>query len=495
MKIAGVLTAALLLASVCPAAQTPNASPAVVPQSVTAVKVVLANQADLSGAFALTTKAARGQYVYNALTTLAAQTQPAVLQAISQMGLIGTPYYIANFILVQAPAGQTISSLQLSQLQGRPDVASIESVTTFNTNLPAPNAPAVSSLPPGRGIEKNIQFINAPAVWAQGVQGQGVTIGFVDTGVQTRHPLLRANYRGKSSTGNNDNFNWWDAVHATLTSGSNPCGTSSSVPCDDTGHGTHITGTALGGNGNDYQIGVAPQAKFIACRDMDRGYATTGANFEECMQFMLAPWDLTGQNADYTKAPDIVVHPYHCSVPGASCVDDPVMHMVYWNLYAAGITSVVAAEDSGSICGSQAAWPQTYPMAVVVGALDYDEGDGNPAITIAPYSSIGLAQGSVFKPGVASPGTQILSASLNGNVALMTGTSVAAAQVAGSFALAISANPFVQGKPEQLWRLVGGLNPKLVDVGTCGTPSGSPNLLYGWGNLDASVLLHVENIE
>ncbi len=466
----------------------------VLPQGVPAVKLVLTSQANVSGAFSLSSKAQRGQYVYNALTSLAQQTQPAVMQAIQQMGLIGTGYYIANIILVQAPVGQTISPAQISQLQSRQDVASVESVTSFKPNLPVPGNPASPSLPPGRGIEKNIQYINAPALWAQGAQGQGVTIGFVDSGVQTRHPLLMANYRGYSPQGTVDDFNWWDAVHSALTAGDNPCGLSSPVPCDDTGHGTHVTGAALGGNGNDYQIGVAPKAQFIACRDMDRGYATTGANFEECMEFMLAPWDGNQENADYTKAPDIVVSPYHCYASGANCVDDPVMHMVYWNLYAAGITSVVAAEDSGSVCGPQANWAQAYPISVVVGALDYDAGTGNPMSSVASYSSIGLAPGTIFKPDVAAPGTQILSAALGGNVALMSGTSVAAAQVAGAFALEISAKPYAKGRPEQQWRMVGGLTPQVVNTGTCGTPSSSPNFTYGWGNLDTGVMLSVANI-
>ena len=463
--------------------------PFAVAQGVKAVKLVLTTQADVSGAFGLNSKAQRGQYVYNALTNTARQSQPALLQAISQMGLIGTGYYIANFVMVLAPAGTTISTTQLQELQARPEVQTIESVNSFNPKLPSANAPPVGTLPPGRGIEKNLQFINAPAVWAQGGSGQGVTVGVVDTGFAWDHPLLKTQYRGMSAKGVDHNFNWWDAVHASLTSGTNPCGVNLQEPCDDFGHGTHVAGAALGGNGKDYQIGVAPDARLMGCRDMDRGYASTGATFEECMQFMLAPWDLNGQNADVTKAPDVVVHPYHCYAPGASCIDDPVMNMVYWNLYAAGITSVVAAEDSGPACGGAATWPQVYPIAIVTGALDFDPASGSPSSVIAGYSAMGAQQGTIFKPDIASPGTQILSATPGGNVATMSGTSVAASQLAGAFALILSARPALQGKPEQMWRLIGTVPPQPVESGACGSPAASPNFIYGWGNLDVSVML------
>ncbi|MDQ2712227.1 MAG: S8 family serine peptidase [Acidobacteriota bacterium] len=473
-----------------------SGSPQAIPQNVVAVKLVLTQQADVSGAFQLTTKAQRGQYVYDVLTQTAQQSQASLLEAVNQMGLIGNGFYIANFVLVQAPAGTKISTTQLQQLVSRPEVSTAESVYSFNTQLPGVSLPPITSLPLGRGLEKNLAFINAPAVWAQGAQGQGITIGVVDSGVQWDHRLLKGHYRGLLGTGANHNYNWWDAVHTTFTGGTNPCGVSSAVPCDDLGHGTHVTGAAVGGNFRDYQIGVAPEARFMACRDMDRGYASTGTAFEECMQFMLAPWNLQGQNPDPSKAPDLVVHPYHCYASGANCIDDPVMHAVYWNLYAAGITSIVAGEDSGAICNSLTNWPQNYAVAITAGALGYDPDSGMPLSTLASYSNAGPGNtATIFRPDIAAPGTQILSAVPGGNVAPMSGTSVAAAQLAGAFALVLSVRPTLQGRPEQMWRLVSAAIPQWLQIGTCGSPASSPNYLYGWGNLDVSAMLAMANTQ
>ena len=62
-------------------------------------------------------------------------------------------------------------------------------------------------------------------------------------------------------------------------------------PCDDNGHGTHTTGTTVGDDGAGNQIGVAPGAKWIGCRNMDQGNGTP-ATYTECFQFFIAPTDL-----------------------------------------------------------------------------------------------------------------------------------------------------------------------------------------------------------
>lgn len=44
------------------------------------------------------------------------------------------------------------------------------------------------------------------------------------------------------------------------------CPPGSRVPCDDNSHGTHTMGTTAGGKARG--IGVAPGAKWIACRSI-----------------------------------------------------------------------------------------------------------------------------------------------------------------------------------------------------------------------------------
>src|SRR5205814_7941350 len=64
----------------------------------------------------------------------------------------------------------------------------------------------------------------------------------------------------------------WDAVPSPLPGHTtNPCGYGISAPCDDNGHGTHTTGITTGDDGLGNQIGVAPGASWIGCRNMDQG--------------------------------------------------------------------------------------------------------------------------------------------------------------------------------------------------------------------------------
>ena len=56
-----------------------------------------------------------------------------------------------------------------------------------------------------------------------------------------------------------------------------PAGPNATAPCDDDTHGTHTMGTMVGDDGAGNQIGVAPGAKWIGCRNMDRRHRDPGA--------------------------------------------------------------------------------------------------------------------------------------------------------------------------------------------------------------------------
>ena len=146
-----------------------------------------------------------------------------------------------------------------------------------------------------------------------------------DTGMRWTHAALRTHYRGSGRTtalgrqhchlrpqlqlarlrpcADHERGRRYCVVPAT-----NSCGYNIVAPCDDQGHGTHTTGTAVSddagagiGTGTN-QIGVAPGAKWIGCRNMDAGNGRA-ATYTECFQFFLAPTDLAGQNPDPTKRP------------------------------------------------------------------------------------------------------------------------------------------------------------------------------------------------
>jgi len=82
--------------------------------------VVLADQADLSAAETLPTKAEKGRFVYQTLQSKAQTTQDSILQLLRDHGLEHRSFYIVNAILVKG-------TRELAEvLAARPDVARIE---------------------------------------------------------------------------------------------------------------------------------------------------------------------------------------------------------------------------------------------------------------------------------------------------------------------------------------------------------------------------------
>ena len=240
--------------------------------------VVLRDTADLSGAASLENKEARGRYVVDTLRAAADRSQPALRRWLDERGVSNRPFYIVNAIWVRG------DRQLVDQLARREDVLRIEGNPQIQNRLPAPVvAPPVSS---PAGIEWGISRTHAPDVWALGFTGQGVVVAGQDTGIDWDHPALKGHYRGWDGANASHDYNWHDSIHDAV---GNPCGNDSPVPCDDHGHGTHTIGTVVGDDGAGNQIGMAPGAKWIGCRNMASGIGTP-ARYLECFEFFLAPY-------------------------------------------------------------------------------------------------------------------------------------------------------------------------------------------------------------
>ena len=213
--------------------------------------VVLADQADLSGALNLATKAEKGRYVYEELRNKSQATQGSVLQWLRERDIEHRSFYIVNAILVKG------SREVAEALASRQDVARIEGNPRIKNILPQPDAIAEGPSPAQRPetIEPGISYTHAPDVWALGFRGQGITVGGADTGERWTHNALKPHYRGWDGVAADHNYNWHDAIHDSI---ANPCGNDSPFPCDDNGHGTHTIGTAIGDDNMGNQIGMAP---------------------------------------------------------------------------------------------------------------------------------------------------------------------------------------------------------------------------------------------
>lgn len=425
------------------------------------------------------TKSEKAHLVYHLLKNHASTSQNALRNLLETENADYHSYYVVNAIWVRSDIRL------LMKIAERTDVSAINSNPWIRMQEPEVSKEVASlrSAEPEWGILK----IKADSVWMQGFKGQGVVVGGQDTGYDWEVSPLKDKYRGFIDENADHNYNWHDAVHEnnprfadTLL---NPCGYSIKVPCDDNNHGTHTMGTMVGED-EENKIGVAPEAKWIACRNMDRGWGKP-STYIECFEWFLAPYDLDGKKADPDLAPHVINNSWGCpEIEGCNTSNWEIMEQVVKNLKASGVMVVVSAGNDGNQgCGSINTPAAMFEASFSVGSVRQND-------TISGFSSRGpvLVDSSYrLKPDVVAPGQGVRSVIRNGNYASYNGTSMAGPHVAGMVALLISANPNLSGEVEALENIIRSSAEPLVSPQDCGDFAGMniPNATYGYGRIDA----------
>jgi subtilisin family serine protease len=427
------------------------------------ILVVLRDQANLNPARTVSAKVEKGRFVFDELRAVADATQRPVLDILASHGAPSQAFFIVNAIWTKADRGL------VDELAARADVDRIEGNPVIHNDLPRPEPGADSP----DAVEPGVTYIHAPEVWALGYTGQGIVIAGQDTGYQWDHPAIKPHYRGWNGTLASHDYNWHDSIHDSV---GNPCGNDAPAPCDDYGHGTHTIGTATGDDGGTNQIGVAPGAKWIGCRNMDQGNGTP-ARYIECFQWELAPTQIGGGNPDPTKSPDLTTNSWDC--PASEGCSVATLQSAVDAQRAAGIMPVAAAGNSGSGCSTVSDPPSFYDSTYTIGAFSSSTG------TIASFSSRGpvTVDGSNrMKPDISAPGVSVRSCVPTNSYAVFSGTSMATPHTAGAIALLWSAVPSLKNQMQPTEDLLNN-NATHVTDNSCGS-SGNDNNVYGWGRLN-----------
>ena len=285
----------------------------------------------------------------------------------------------------------------------------VDSLRTARSSLAAGERPRVwlDQRLTAAELDQNLRQIGAPEVWDAGLDGSGVDVAVLDTGVDRAHPDLAGQVVAEADF------------------------TADGSPADENGHGTHVasvlagTGAAAAGA----RHGVAPGARLLSGKVLDA--AGTG----------YASWAIAGMEWAVERGADIV----NLSLGGRASGDDPVSLAVDALSAEHGTLFVVAAGNVGPTIGSVGS-PGVAESALTVGAARADGGTYRG-------SSRGPTAGTYrAKPDLLAPGVDIVGARAGGGAAdpytTMTGTSQATPHVAGAAAL------LWQRHPDWDWRQV-----------------------------------------
>jgi len=414
--------------------------------------VEMAEHADLKAAYEIKDWSKRGWYVYNTLKEVADRTQKPIIQMLDQKGIKYQSFFAGNEIVITAGEMTTLS--QIAALDGvenirYPRTAYIDPITSLSKDLFNFTV---------QSLDWGITDTNADEFWYTfGIQGNGIVVANIDTGVQWDHPALDQAY--KCGTNPSDPNCWYDP--------SNTCG---GAMCDNNGHGTHTMGTMVGDDDPTltYQVGMAPNAQWIACKGCESTKCSEIA-LNACADWILAP------NNNPDNRPNVVNN----SWGGGGGGDDWYLAQVKaWR--AAGIFPAFSAGNSGPACSSLGS------------PGDYQESFGSAAHsssrTIASFSSRGpgyFGDDPYTKPNISAPGVNICSSVPGSGWSCgYSGTSMASPHSAGAVALLWSCNSSLIGDMDATFELLQN-TADTPPAGTCGAPAdGEGNYTYGYGYLN-----------
>lgn len=327
------------------------------------------------------------------------------------------------------------------QIQGLAGVTSVEVSGNFGRPLAVAEAPAGSIPSP-----TSVDFIGATEAQKNGIDGSGVRVGIIDTGIDYTHAMLGghgdpaeyAAVKPDQATPlfpNNKVVGGTDLVGTQYNAASelpiNYIPKPDDNPLDEAGHGTHVAGTVAGiGDGVNTYTGVAPKAKLYAIKVFGKEGSTSDAVVIAGLEYAADP---TGQMNPNNQL-DVV----NLSLGG----DYGAPHILYAeavrNLSNAGTAVIAAAGNSGpkdNIVGAPGTSTEALSVAASVDGAPVNWKFSASQLNINGQSQLVKAvEGNISKPVAQADGvqgklvfiglgdqpvTEPLKSQVSGNVALM----------------------------------------------------------------------------
>ena len=322
-------------------------------------------------------------------------------------------------------------------------VAPNTGATTSSAALAAPSAPSIGDL---RSVAS---MIGAGTAWSRGLDGSGVGVAMIDSGIAAVPGTDTAVVHGPDFTA--------DAATA-------------EAHVDGVGHGTHLAGIVAGRSSSASGFhGIAPGAHLVDLKVRSASGDTDVASVVAAVEWA------TAHRAELGIG--VINLAFNRSQPS------PALTAALDRAWDAGMVVVVSAGNDGRT--GSLSWPAADPRLLTVGATDPSGSVAPGDDRLATYSSRGDG---VRQPDVVAPGRSIVSLVAPGasgprahpgsrvgeHLIKGTGTSQATAVVSGAVALLRQARPELG--PDAIKALLTRTAQPLV-----GTPAGS-----GSGRIDVT---------
>jgi len=388
---------------------------------------------------------------------------PNVGRAMEALGLLrafGVP--VAELSLIDGAAGFA-NAAGIDAISLTPSVAFIHHDATVG---PRQSAAPPAAAPPDQVSAVYPSVVNADQVRQQGIDGSGVTVAILDSGVAADADLVQPANRILASV----NF-----ADERLTS-------------DPGGHGTHIAGI-IAGNGSRSGgeiIGIAPQANVVDVRVLGNTGSGRISSVVRGIEWVLAhrhDYNIRVINLSFGAR---ALLPYRLD-PMSAAVE------IAWRR---GLV-VVAASGNGGPQGGTVETPGIDPYVITVGATD-DRGTLSRSDDLLAWFSAWGSADSNAKPDLVAPGRRLVSLRVpgssldtlfperivvaqNGSTYFrLTGTSMATAVVSGAAALLLERQPRLT--PDQVKAILVGTTQRYGQDSGKGLPN---PIAGGSGLLDA----------
>ncbi|WP_169911304.1 S8 family peptidase [Evansella clarkii] len=240
-----------------------------------------------------------------------------------------------------------------------------------------------------------LNTINVETYWDLGIKGKGITIAILDSGVDTNHTNL--------STRIIDGANFTEEDEGDFKKFE-----------DYNGHGTHVAGIASSNNTDGQATGVAPEAKLMIVKVLDKNGS---GNIKDLINGIYFTVNWRGEQNERVRV--------ICLSLGTEEDNEELYEAIKFAI-SQGVVVVAASgnQGTGNVDDVNLGYPGAYNEVIQVGAIDMNK-------EIAEFSNLNNQM------DILAPGVNINSTYLDSSYKSMSGTSMAAPFVVGALSLII----------------------------------------------------------